>query len=315
MNGLAMTRQRPVGRTFLAAAVALAGLLIDGCGYVAGEGGLAPVSSAADASPRRVVPERFSFMFMADPHVSMKADFLDQWKGAIAVVNRLAPDFVVVGGDLVNARGNPAKRDMAETERMASAYLDAAKALSPAIPLYNVPGNHDVGNTPTRATYAWYEERFGKPWYSFEHKGSLFVVFDSNVLKNPQQLPGVAERQLAWLEGALRGTGDGRYFHKIAFMHHPFCLKSLDEKENYNILSREMRSRLLALFKEHGVEAVFSGHYHKNARVEAEGIDFVTTTAVKRSIGGPPGFRIVKVTPEGIEHSFHSWDNAPERLP
>jgi Icc-related predicted phosphoesterase len=241
---------------------------------------------------------------------------LDRWKGAIATANRLRPDFVVVGGDLLNAHGDPAKRDAAETERMVAAYLDAAKALDTAVPLYNVAGNHDVGNTPTPEAYAWYEERFGKPWYSFEHKGSLFFVLESNVLKHPERMPGVAEKELAWLEKALREARGDKYAHRIVFMHHPFCLKSIAEKEAYENLSKETRSRLLALFKDHWVEAVFSGHFHGNRRVDVEGIDCVITNAVAKSLrGGPPGFRIVKVTPDGIEHAFHSWDDAPERLP
>jgi 3',5'-cyclic AMP phosphodiesterase CpdA len=268
-----------------------------GCAYVDFEpetGALLPTAiPSASAAPR--VPESFSFIHMADPQLFWGADALDRWKGAIATANRLRPDFVVVGGDLLNAHGDPAKRDAAETGRMVAAYLDAAKALDPAVPLYNVAGNHDVGNTPTPEAYAWYEERFGKPWYSFEHKGGLFVVLESNVLKNPERLPGVAE---------------------IVFMHHPFCLKSIDEKEAYENLPKDIRARLLALFKETGVEAVFSGHFHGNRRVDVEGIDCVVTNAVAKSLrGGPPGFRIVKVTPDGIEHAFHSWDDAPERLP
>jgi 3',5'-cyclic AMP phosphodiesterase CpdA len=303
-----------------AALAALATLLASGCGYVPidadAHAGAALASPVLPASPKRPPFESFSFVHMADPQLFWGADSLERWEGAIAVMNRLRPDFVVVGGDLTNAHGDLAKRDAAEAERMASAYLDAAKELDPAVALRNVAGNHDVGNTPAPESYAWYEERFGKPWYSFAHKGVLFVVLETNVLKHPERLPGMAEKQLAWLEGSLRGARGERYRHRIVFMHHPFCMKTIDEKECYENLSVMTRVRLLTIFEEHGVDAIFSGHFHGNRTLEVGGIECVITTAVAKSLrGGPPGFRIVKVTPGGVEHSFHSWDDAPERLP
>ncbi len=307
-----------------AALATFSALLASGCGYVPTEADLAPGALASPAAPAPQSPapqspapfESFSFVHMADPQLFWGSDSLERWQGAVAVMNRLGPDFVVVGGDLIHAHGNLTKRDAAEAERMASAYLDAAKALHPSIPLRNVAGNHDVGNTPAPESYAWYEERFGKPWYSFEHKGVFFVVLETNVLKHPEQLPGVAEKQLAWLEDTLRGVRGARYRHRIVFMHHPFCMKTIDEKECYENLSVETRVRLLTIFEENEVDAIFSGHFHGNRQLEVGGIECVITTAVARSLrGGPPGFRIVKVTPGGVEHSFHSWDHAPERLP
>jgi 3',5'-cyclic AMP phosphodiesterase CpdA len=253
---------------------------------------------------------------MADPQLFWGDDALAKWRLAIGHANRLRPAFVVVGGDLLNRNGDAAKVDLARDEERARAYLEAAARLDKAIPLRNVAGNHDVCNRPTPESYAWYEARFGKPWYSFEHGGCLFVVLESDVLKYPDGIPGAAERQLAWLEETLRRARAGEHRHRIVFMHHPVCLKSVDEKDGYFNLRRPLRNRLLALFKETGVGAVFSGHYHGNALVEHEGIQLVTTSAVAKALrGDPPGFRIVKVTPEAIEHAYHGFDNMPERLP
>ena len=59
---------------------------------------------------------------------------------AIANLNRLHPLFVVICGDLMNRTGDPA--EIAE-------YKSVLQKLDPSIPVYNVVGNHDIGNIPT----------------------------------------------------------------------------------------------------------------------------------------------------------------------
>ncbi|MBD0286998.1 MAG: metallophosphoesterase, partial [Flavisolibacter sp.] len=85
----------------------------------------------------------FYFFQMADTQFGMFTDnkgFTKEtinFEKAIAAANRLHPAFVIICGDLVNRPGDPAQ--IAEYKRIAA-------ALDPSIPLYNVPGNHDVGN-------------------------------------------------------------------------------------------------------------------------------------------------------------------------
>src|SRR5439155_11109305 len=89
------------------------------------------------------------FIQMSDPQFGMYAenkDFLQEtinFEFAIATANRLRPKFVVICGDLINQAGNAAQ---------AAEFLRIAARLDPAIALYNVAGNHDVGNQPTPAT-------------------------------------------------------------------------------------------------------------------------------------------------------------------
>ena len=71
---------------------------------------------------------------------------------AIATANRLKPAFVIVTGDLVNK---------ADEKGQADEYLRIAAKLDRSIPLYQLPGNHDVGNDPTPESIAAYTARFG----------------------------------------------------------------------------------------------------------------------------------------------------------
>src|SRR3954452_20254615 len=95
----------------------------------------------------------FFWVHASDPQFGMytgNKDFAQEtanWEFVIANVNRLKPAFLVVTGDLTNQEGNAAQ--IAEYKRI-------NKKLDPAIHLYSVPGNHDVGNDPTPETLAVY---------------------------------------------------------------------------------------------------------------------------------------------------------------
>jgi len=257
----------------------------------------------------------FYFFQLADTQFFWGNDPVGKWKSAIAQANRLRPAFVVVCGDLINRNGDATKVDPIEDERRVKAYRDGAAKLSAKIPLRNVAGNHDVCNVPTPETLAWYEKRFGPPWYTFTHKTAQFVVIESDLMKNPQGAPEATERQAEWLKKTLTADMPKGVRHRIVFMHHPLCLKSLDEGEGYFPLPKKRRVELVDLFRQSGVRTVFSGHYHGNAVVRDGDLEMVTTNGLAKALRGDPlGFRIVRVSPKGVEHKFHAHEAVPRKL-
>ena len=134
-------------------------------------------------------------MQLSDPQFGMytaNADFAQEtanFEFAIAAANRLHPAFVVVTGDLVNKEGDAAQ--IAEYQRIA-AKLDRA------IPLYNVTGNHDVGNNPTPATLAAYTKQFGPDHYTFRADEFVGIVLDSSISDAQAQ---AVERIMSGQEG------------------------------------------------------------------------------------------------------------------
>ena len=275
---------------------------------------------AAAALPRPVwageAPARgkpFFFLQMADPQLFWGPK--EQWATAIKHANRLKPAFVVVCGDLLNRSGRAEKLDPAKDALRLRAYTEVAATLHRNIPLYNVAGNHDVCNVPTPETLAWYRKHFGKPWYSFTHGDCLFVVLESDVLKNPQNAPEPAKTQMQWLRRTLEAHRDKPHPHRMVFLHHPLCLHAVDEKSAYFNLPLELRKELMELFTRHGVRAVFSGHYHRNAYVKAGDIELITSASTGKALGKDPlGFRIVKVYPDRIEHRYYGYADLPERV-
>ena len=56
------------------------------------------------------------------------------------------------------------------------------------------------------------------------------------------------------------------------------------------------------------------GHTHNNGSEVIWGIDIVITSSVGNPFSGPPGFRIVKVYPDRVEHAYHGLDAMPESV-
>ena len=255
----------------------------------------------------------FFFIVGADPQLFWGPAEL--WAKAVEHINRLGPALAVICGDLINRNGDPAKIDLEADEKMARAYLETAEKVDRRIPLYNVAGNHDVCNRPTPQTLAWYEKRFGKPWYSFAHGRCLFIVLESDMLKHPEGVPEIAPQQISWLRRTLRDAAKEEYRHKVVFMHHPLCLRAVDEPDAYFNLPRPVRKQLLALLHNHGVTAVFSGHYHRNAYVKDGELELITTSSSGKPLGKDPvGLRIVKVRPERIEHAYYGYEELPAKV-
>lgn len=283
---------------------------IDRRGFLVGASGaaaatwLGPFGAGRAEANAEGDPSEFFFLVAADPQLFWGP--VELWQETIDHANRLKPAFLVVCGDLIQEPG---------TEEQARAYLEVAGKLDKSIRLCSVAGNHDVFSEPTPKSLAWYEERFGKPWYSFTHGGCLFLVLESNLLNQPQRAPEMAERQTAWLEKTLEGASEERFNHVIVFKHFPLCLDRVDEPDGYFNVPGPRRKELLDLFHKHGVRAVFSGHYHRNAYAKDGELELVTTSSCGKPLGkDPTGLRIVKVRGDRIEHRYYGFEEMPEKV-
>ncbi len=142
----------------------------------------------------------FVFLQMSDPQFGMytkDADFAQEtanYEFAVATANRLKPRFVIVCGDLVNKPGDEAQ--IAEYERI-SGKLDRS------IRLYNVAGNHDVGNEPTPESLAAWRARFGRDYYSFREGPVYGIVLNSSLIHSPGKAQAEYAKQDAWLREEL----------------------------------------------------------------------------------------------------------------
>ena len=253
--------------------------------------------------------EPFTFLQMSDPQFGMytaNKSFEHEtanFEFAIAAANRLHPAFVVVCGDLVNQPDNAAQ---------AAEYQRIAAKLAPGIRLYNVAGNHDVGNEPTRASLRAYRERFGPDYYVFRAGELTGFVLDSSLIAAPAQAPDEAAKQEAWLIAELEKAQEDGPRRLVIFQHHPWFLSDPDEPDQYFNIPQLTRRRYLELFRKYGVSHVFAGHYHQLALAHAGDLEMVTTGPVGMPLGGArSGIRVVKVSDSGIEHRYYDFGELP----
>lgn len=214
---------------------------------------------AAHSQP---TPQSWFFAVLADPQFGMYThdqNFTQEtsnFEFVVTNLNRLHPAFVVVLGDFVNRTGSPA--EIAEYKRI-------VKQLDPSIPVYNVAGNHDVGNVPSPSHIAAYRASFGWDYYSFERNGLFGIVLDSSLIGVPQGYTAGSNAQLSWLKKTLASPAAQAAEQVVVFQHIPYFMHQSDEADSYYNLPTSVRGTYLDLLSNFGVEWVFSGHLHNLA--------------------------------------------------
>ncbi|CAK9300332.1 unnamed protein product [Gordionus sp. m RMFG-2023] len=234
---------------------------------------------------------------------------------AIEIANNLIPKpkFFIVCGDLVNAY--PGER--LKASQIAS-FKQTFSKLDPKIPLICVCGNHDVGNYPTSKDIQNYRKDFGDDYFSFWVGGVKFIALNSQYYFNDTHVKEYSQEQDNWLKSELKDGIDSNAQHVMLFQHIPWFLVEPNEemafydetkKGSYN-LKKELRLKMLELFRSYGVTKIFCGHYHRNGGgFYQDTLEIVITSAIGRQLGDDKsGFRLVKVYPDRITHKYLSFE-------
>lgn len=237
--------------------------------------------------------EEFTFVQMCDTQLGMGGYEHDvkTFELAVTQINALAPDFVLICGDLVSKAND---KSFADFKRIKAGFK---------IPCYCAAGNHDVGNEPTAESLEYYRKTIGKDFYQVEHKGYTFLVANTQLWKAPVQ--GESEKHDAWFKAALKGAKK-KGSPVVVVTHYPLFVKDADEKENYYNIAPAKRKELLALFKTQGVVAMLAGHTHKLVVNDYQGIQMVNGETTSRNFDKRPlGFRLWTAAEQGtLSHQF-----------
>lgn len=244
--------------------------------------------------------EDWSFATLSD--VQFTADSPDLTKVAVAALARIRaqqPDLVVLNGDIVD-RGLPADIALArETLEAGGCDLIAIGAEPPAesapdpstgtVPCYYVPGNHEsYGVNNTQSTLEAWTAEFGRPYRTFDHKGTRFVLLNSAL----GSLRGSVWEQLPMLRDALASAAtDPAISNVMVFAHHP--VDDPAETKSSQLGDRiEVRlvEKLLADFREQSDKGVaMVGSHAQIADVQrTEGVPYVVLPSSGKSPYGVP---------------------------
>lgn len=183
-------------------------------------------------------------------------------------VRALKPDFAVLTGDLVWGDVHTDPVDSARVEREWNALDSALTTLG--IPLYRVPGNHDISDLRSRDIYF---RRYGRYPQVVTRSGSRLILLssawipaDGDTRHNPfVRPPALDSTEVAYLKVEL--AKPEHYAHTFVFMHHLLWW------EPDAPWWRDVHPALATA----GVQWVFGGDYGplKFSHVERDGVHYV----------------------------------------
>jgi 3',5'-cyclic AMP phosphodiesterase CpdA len=219
-----------------------------------------------------------------------------RYREAVAMANDTRPEFVVVGGDMVD--------DLTSQEQI-DELMRITSGLDRDIPMYWAPGNHDIALdtvVPTSHSIDKYREIFGPDYYAFDYGSYRFIVLNTVVLDHPEEVPDELDSQIAFLKHELSASDAGR---AVLFGHHPLFTARPDEPDTYWNLPIARRAPLLDLVHRHGVRVAFAGHWHRNSIAFDGDFEMVTSGPVGIPLGADPsGLRVVDVDATGVAHRY-----------
>lgn len=274
------------------------------------------VQKTRDGRLIAVSPDAFSFVFMTDAHLEYKGEALKYFGQAIDTVNKMKPDFVIVGGDLVRDANNVRET---YTDSLYNLYLSEIKKFD--MPVHNTIGNHEITGLglnsdiqPDNPVYGkgMFEKKIGNRFHSFEHKGwKFFILDDLKVLETERRVVGhFDEEQMEWIKNELTKIDTlmpiAVSFHiPIITSIRKFEIGSMAGTEDYSSVNNS--KEFFDLFKHHKLKLVLQGHEHFLEVLYAKEIYFITGTSVSGSwIITPPDTRgMVLFNISGNEIAWH----------
>jgi 3',5'-cyclic AMP phosphodiesterase CpdA len=221
------------------------------------------------------------------------------------LVHRLAPDVVVVSGDL--------------TQRARSAQFEQARAWLDTLPgpQIIVPGNHDISLYNVFRRFLQPLTRYKR--YITDDLDPIYVdaeiaVLGVNTARSLTFKDGrVNEEQIAAIRQQLAGLSPD--IVRIIVTHHPFDLPATNDDDD--LVDRAPMA--MKAFADCGVDVLLSGHMHAShagntadryrmSEYAALVVQAGTATST-RGRGEVNSFNVVRVEPERVEVDRYGWDD------
>ena len=202
--------------------------------------------------------EAFSFVATGDSRPTLpNCGFPQVTHRLFAELRLLRPAFVLYTGDFMWGYNGSRQEWLNDIDRF-RALADTA-----GVPLYNVPGNHEMQSDPK--AIALLEEKGHDLYGSFDVGPWHFIALNTDQFCLEGRVHG---EQLDWLRRDLAGHRDAAGI--FVFMHRPMYSWF---QGDFNPDDQEL---LRDLFAEHPVRAVFAAHDHFHLDEEHGGVRYLT---------------------------------------
>ena len=214
----------------------------------------------------------FSFALLTDLHISTSNPRpMEDLRRSIEDINQNPTiEFVVVTGDLTESG------DRASIEAVKAA-LDELR-----VPFYAASGNHET--TWSESGVMDFTRVFGDSRFAFSHDGKYFIGFNSGPVIRMAD-GHVAPQDIAWLKHNLDSVSAAGETPIFVFTHYP--LRNGDVDNWYDVTD---------VLRQHNVQCVMGGHYHRNLLFDCDGIADVLNRSNLRDKDEVNGYSIIQVT-------------------
>jgi predicted MPP superfamily phosphohydrolase len=252
--------------------------------------------------------QNFSFVYLPDIHLRPDSTVSAGFDRMVRAVNKLHPDFVLTGGDMIYT----AKTVDGKKAAVLFDYMDM-KFSKFRMPVYMTMGNHEnVGITKEsgidKTDPDWgkqmFEKRYNKRYYSFVFGGWKFFVLDGIRIREPEKdyTQGIDNEQIEWLRNELAAT-DTTMPAAIS-MHTPFV-------NPHDVISTEsgpvssVCDSVLKMFKGHNLKLVLEGHTHVFMNLYYDGTHYLSGGSSEINTDGKNhGFLFIRVKNAGEDVRF-----------
>lgn len=217
---------------------------------------------------------KFRFVQLTDIHFSPNnPNPTEDLLRSVAQINATdSIDFVLVTGDITE------EGDRATMERVKSC-LDLLKTK-----YYVTLGNHETKWSDSGCTA--FGEIFGSERFEFEHKGFLFLGFNSGPLMR-MAYGHVVPQDIRWMTEEMKKAGKDKPV--ILVTHYPLMDGDVDNWYEVTDAIRPYNIRLM-----------IGGHYHSNRNLRYDGIPGILMRSNLRDKEDKPGYGIYEVTNDSI---------------
>ncbi len=265
----------------------------------------------------------FRFVFMTDIHMMPELRGAEGFAAAIAEVNKLHPDFVITGGDLIY---DALAVDYERADSLYDMFIELCGDFE--MPVHHTIGNHEVFGLDPRSGVDTSHPEFGRKMFanrlgggstnnSFDFGGWHFILLDTiGFTKNRSYYGHVGQETLEWLAGDLEKTGTEVPI--VLCLHIPLVSPSLQIEYNSAKgipagLIVTNAPEVMAQFEDRDLRLVLQGHLHIVEQAQVKGTKFVTGGAVSAAWWKgpykdfPEGFVVVDVKDGRIDYHYETY--------
>lgn len=265
--------------------------------------GLVLVAGCTRAEPAArtplATPASFYFVQLTDTHWGAR-DGIALTRRVVEMINDLPVkvEFVAVTGDLFS--------DSIRREEVVAEAVEVMKGLK--VPVYYVPGNHDVLKEDVARTHSLFEKHFGPASRIVEVRGWTCLFLCTEMPEGETRSPGQVQRE--WVEAACRKTGGRKPV--LLFMHRPPVRDMLNGSDGEVSWGDPYDTRWEDLFGRcPEIKAVFAGHFHRDELCWVGAVPVYVAASLARFWDRQPSFRLYEVRRGQVNY----WELYPDRKP